>query len=1144
MRLSVFVTALALLAGLAALAAEPANPGAGTILRVPKLAQPPVIDGTIGENEWRGAAAITGFTKYGSPGMSLPAKLQPVWYVAYDDTCFYLAFRYPVNPAGSLRALAKTQAAAESQFWNQSISVDDHTEIEICTIGREKAISGHFYKLMTNPWDVVSDQKIRKSVGQNGSEFNAGARVKSTHGADFWVQEIAIPLKSLELAALRDGDTWVMQLVSAQDPANNYYAWVAASWLQFHLFPELVFDSQAAAVQFAGVGDWMNGNPDFQFRLAAPAAKPVTLKIDVAIDSPAGDSLLRETREIALQAGESKTAAIAAQGLKLGEAQGKRTNTVRLSVTDAATGAVYYRHGLELWREDSKEVQGYLANLAQARRPAQPKLEFAYLPSYNRLIVNADAGILGIDPAIGRNARYLAASFGPEAGGVLGKNVAPLAADGTAMLRFEFPPLAEGNYCIAMELQDASGKALASRNETFTRRVFPFESFTGGKADTVIRPYTPIAATPGGFATIGQNVTLAPNGLVAQFVNRLLPAEAVPALLAAPMQLTLRQGETSVPMTASGTGFAWAPGSSPTHVTGRADNQAGDLGVKLEVTADYTGQYLASVELRPRGCTVVDTLELSIPIAGRVDVAYSYDPRDSILLYRNDRPYAGTPQPGLLWTNLSDRPVRPHAMFVGNGDRGLYWYTDSYEGFSIDPAEPHILLEQTAAATVLRVRLINHRLLLDKPRTLHFAVLPVPTKPLPADARTMQWDSNRMHVGGIGWWGTTGCFVFPQNDAEWQDWLAGKPFRYKGQETMGSFAFSPRMPRDSKGRLNFVKGREYGAYRAADLIGSLQPEFAVFAGEWVGQTNPPLAPDPSLLRLKNGDTPIWPEPEQRSIYLRDACIPSMYDFEAYQFYLMAKNTGVGGYWWDWNSFVEGNSLDKGTMYLDDAGQPRPRLNLFQVRAFYERIARIDQELGVPDTNNVYAPGAVYQMPWLTRINAWESLYLESDLDDMFSAHGLDKYRATIGKYSGIPVQLVMNIGLDLKQPRARSMFALALLHDNGIFGVDGNKPVMALLDRAGVLDPQRVWVPYWRSEKVVVAAPAGILVSAYADPASGRTTLVVVNPAATAATVNLSFPRDLVTASNAETGEALPIAGRALTGLSLKSHDFMLIQVQ
>ena len=100
------------------------------ILRVPKLARPPVIDGKLDPEQWKGAAAVTAFPNLGS-GMSLPQFLQPVWYVAYDDNNFYLAFHYPVYPQGTLRAVGKTQPEAQEQVAGKLIRWDDHSEIEI-----------------------------------------------------------------------------------------------------------------------------------------------------------------------------------------------------------------------------------------------------------------------------------------------------------------------------------------------------------------------------------------------------------------------------------------------------------------------------------------------------------------------------------------------------------------------------------------------------------------------------------------------------------------------------------------------------------------------------------------------------------------------------------------------------------------------------------------------------------------------------------------------------------------------------------------------------------------------------------------------------------------------------------------------------
>ena len=551
------------------------------------------------------------------------------------------------------------------------------------------------------------------------------------------------------------------------------------------------------------------------------------------------------------------------------------------------------------------------------------------------------------------------------------------------------------------------------------------------------------------------------------------------------------------------------------------------------------------MDIIPNGKVAVDRLELEVPVSDPADTCFAYSPRDSVAWYRKDHPWSGNPPDGELWNNLSERAVAPYIMYVGNGERGLYWYTDSYEGFWLDRSKPHVFLSKQRDATVLRIALFNKPVVVDHARHVRFAVMAVPAKPLPADARQMQW-SERMHIGGASWWGTIGAHVFPTSDQEWQNWIAGKPFLYNGKPYPGQCALLPNPPRGRDGQWLLKKGHEYGAYRAADMIGYLQPENKVFAGEWTGVTNPEMRPDGSLLGYKDDKgNSVWPRPEQRAILGKDPCIQSSYDFDAYYFYLLAKNTGAGGCWWDWGSMCEGNSLDKGTMYLNDEGRPEPRLNLFMVRDFYQRIARIVQALGIPDTNNCYAPGAVYQAPWLTRINAWESLYLESDLDDMFDAWGVDRYRMQIGKFSGIPVQNVENIPIDFKSPRARTVLALALLHDNGVCGADGDRGGMEMLRKAGILDESARWIPYWRSAKTAAAVQPGLLITAYRLDDSRRLTLAIVNPGPADIRSEILVPGFVGgKAIDDESGAQLPGGGPRLAALTVKRHDFRLITLE
>jgi hypothetical protein len=1128
---SLFFVANSLLADPAP--AEPAPP----MLRIPKMLHAPVIDGKIDPKEWQGAAAVTGFPNLNGE-MSLPQFLQPVWYLGYDDKNLYMAFKYPIYPKGTLHASSKTKEDAEN-----NILWDDHSEIEICNKGRETAVSGYFFKIMTNPWDVVADQKVRWSIGQQGWEYSTGATAKSSFTPDTWEQEIAIPIKNLGVTQIKDGDNWVLQLVSAQDSGSSYWTWTPATWLAFNKFPSIVFDSTAAAVQFDGVGEWMKGDPDFTFDCFNPQSKPVHLKIAVKIVSPDGKTLLDQTDPVTLAPGESSTQHVKAMGLDLGD--GKRSNRVSFHITNADTGDVYYDNNTALQPLNSTDVQGYLQNLTVARRPVQPKLQFAYMPSFNKLTVATDIGLFGIDPKYKLQAKYLAAWFSDKTGNVIGKNSIPFSADGTAKLTFSFAPLPEGIYDITLQIQDEGSKPLLSKTQTFEQKHFPFQDFTGGLAEEVVKPYTPVKTDDKSFETVGNQLGVTPNGLIATVHNKLVPQDAGRDILAGPMTIVATQDGKQIPLGDPAQAFAWQPSEVPTKADGTAVTQLAGMTLKIKGQADYTGQYFVDMDIVPNGKVSLDGMELQIPVADPCDTVFSYSPRDSVVLYDKTHPWTGNPPVGPLWNNLGDRPTNPYIMYVGDGERGIYWYTDSYEGFWIDHNRPHIFLDKREHDTVLRVAIFNHPVVLDHPRHLHFAVMAVPTKPLPADARVMQW-SGRMHIGGASWWGTIGCFVFPFNDEQWQNWINGGEFTYNGKQYPGQCALLPAPPMDAHGKWLLQKGHEYGSYRDAMAIGYLQPELKVMAGEWIGGNNPDISPDPSLLGYKDAHgNSAWPLPEQRSNFGKDACVQSSYDYESYYFYLMAKNTGAGGYWWDWGSMAEGHSMDKGEMYLDDEGQPQPILNVFMVRKFYERIARIVQEAGVPDTNNCYAPGAVYQMPWLTRINAWESLYLESSLDDMFDAWGVDKYRMQIGKFSGIPVQNVMNLNIDFKDHRARTVIALALLEDNGVCGADGDRAGMDMLQKAGIFDESAVWVPYWRSEKIAKASEAGLLISGYQLDDTHRLTLVVVNPTEKDITTDIDVPAlSGGKATDDESGQSLTAGGKQIAGLVVKRHDFKLITLQ
>jgi hypothetical protein len=1107
-----------------------------SILRIPKLQTAPVIDGKIEKNQWKGAAAITGFINLS--GMSLPQFLQPVWYFGYTDNDLYLAFRLPVFPPGSLQARVKTQVEAETNY--TPILGDDHTEIEICNIGRENALSGYFYKLMTNPFDAFSFQKYRYSIGQPGYEYETNIKVKSTFTKDYWEQEIAIPLKDLGTKQIKNGEKWAIQLVNARNSGSDYYTWAPYTWLRFDAFPEIIFDPHSVSVQFVSVGQWMHGNPAFEFNVYNPYNSEKTLKFIIKITNSKSRILFNQTKQINITSGESKKIIISANHLKLDRFIGGQNNHVYIEVTDAKTNKIYYRNNM-LLSKFGNNVEMYINNLKVAFKPVKPKLQFAYLPSFNKLIVSADVSLLGISPKISKGAKYLTASFKNEKGKIIDKNTAVFNSNGTAKLIFEFLPLSQGKYKINMDVLSSSGQILVSKKQNFEQKIFPFETFKFGTEDTVIPPYTSIKTGKNYFKTIGQKIELMNNGLIKQITNSLVPEEAGQSILAEPISIVLKSSNKKFELSSS-KNFIWQQ-TTPAKVKGYSESKLKNLDVIIHSTADYTGQYLINLDLIPEDNVNVslNELELNIPISGRVDTAFNWNPADTVWLYSKKHPYKGTPKEGILWTNLSERKIYPYIMYIGNGERGLYWYTDSFQGFWMNKNKPFIYIVKEKNCTVLKILFINKKCVINHPRHLRFAFISVPTKPLTVDYRPMEWNSGLMHLGITGWWGTIGCFVLP-NKQGWENWINGKPFMYKGHPYPGNFPILG-VQQTSDGKWMLKKGEQYATYRDASAIGYLQPEFKVFSGEWTGVTDPSLDPDASLLGYtgQNGK-PIWPLPQQRSVYGMDMCTQSAFNYDAYYFYLQAKYTGAGGYWWDWGPLWEGHSLQKNEMYINDEGKPEPKTNLFMVRNFYERIARIDYQLGVKDTNNSYSPGFVCQVPWLTRMNAIESLYLETKYGDMFSEHGVDEYRAIIGKFSGIPVQLVMNIDINnLKNKRVRTVWALSLLFDNGIFGVSGTN--MDWLTSLGFFNPATKWIPYWRSDNIVISSNKNILISTYINNITKRLLLVAVNPTKKDIKTNIIIKSAIKSGKDAENSIPLSIRGNEIYNLNIKSHDFHFLDI-
>ena len=181
--------AVAVLGAAAAVQAQTARPF--TISAV-KTAFPPVIDGAIGADEWRGAARVADFIQF-EPNRGEPSELETEVAVLYDDAHLYVAF-----VAHDPEPLMGQMTQRDAQLW-----LDDSVQIYLDTFHDGR--SGYFF--MTNVLGTQLDGRLVEDGISNDATWDA-PWVSATQQTDFgYTVEVSIPLNALQYAA-GDGTTW------------------------------------------------------------------------------------------------------------------------------------------------------------------------------------------------------------------------------------------------------------------------------------------------------------------------------------------------------------------------------------------------------------------------------------------------------------------------------------------------------------------------------------------------------------------------------------------------------------------------------------------------------------------------------------------------------------------------------------------------------------------------------------------------------------------------------------------------------------------------------------------------------------------------------------------------------------------------
>ncbi|MEI6502378.1 MAG: glycoside hydrolase domain-containing protein, partial [Armatimonadota bacterium] len=341
-------------------------------------------------------------------------------------------------------------------------------------------------------------------------------------------------------------------------------------------------------------------------------------------------------------------------------------------------------------------------------------------PARGEWRVSVDAGGYTDDP-------QAQAVFTLSSGGTTSITSQPVAVkDGVATVNLDIGKVPAGDQTVSALITEASGKEAGRAEAVFNKPdKAPWANNTIGMQDRVLKPFT--AMTLDG----GRGSKVAAGGNMAGCWGRTYKLDGVfPSQIESQGSKLLTRPIALDAQTAAGP-VTWRP-------TGSKITSHGDTRVKQEASADspqfalatktaveYDGMLWTELTLTPKASTELTDLTLRVPI----------DARFARYLH-HVKGYWGDDDAGLLpdagFAGIGFHPY----LWLGDDDRGLAWFADTQQGWSLAPGKPTVEAKREGDVVMLQVHLMNQPTKLDKPLRLSFGLQATPVKPRPADARS------------------------------------------------------------------------------------------------------------------------------------------------------------------------------------------------------------------------------------------------------------------------------------------------------------------------------------------------------------------------------------------------------------------------
>ena len=650
------------------------------------------------------------------------------------------------------------------------------------------------------------------------------------------------------------------------------------------------------------------------------------------------------------------------------------------------------------------------------------------------------------------------------------------------------PKLTDGRYTCEAEALDEKGNRIAASSSQFRVRTYPWEDNQIGLGDRVIPPYTPLETNGNHLKPWGRDYEIGGTGLPQQINVR------GQNILARPVRL---EGVISGRRAESPGGEMTVTSAQAHRVQLRAASRLSSLPVAVEAFMEYDGWYQIKVTLTPKAPVTCESLDLVCDLWPGADTLYA-----QLTDRRPGSKYGALPEgDGVVWHSK----MLPSAgwrwgsfvpiVFLGDGDRGLWWLAESNYSWEMSDDVPCVEVERRQASRTLRFHLIAKPVTFEKPRTIEFALLASPVKPRPPNWRAIAWGYPSPHYVH-----DTCGYRYYGDSVDAYSLHAEDDFRALRAFLLNPLRVNPRYSWWESRAAELRAGKPLVLYGSTWMTGAGMREFEDYWDEWIGSYNwcRPM-PDLTFMgRTNYGATIRWTSPRQLSATRVNFCQSQIDCFVWYHQKLVEK-CSLNGTWWD------NSSIGEVWEYVPGRGKV-VKWNVFNRRQLTKRLATMCWESGRPPwwLMNMHVDFSWCQIAW----HIENDFYIRRAGQDYLDHMSVDEFRALTRSKGGIIPQLHSHIpeagevkvrydregapvpyvesqgryagdAWDVRRA-IRSIIGVCLLHDVGERGLPvwqpfyarGRKRALeAMEESVAFFSAQPEFFGYWRQSAVRFDAP-------------------------------------------------------------------------